>query len=518
MKQNRLTGVAMAILVLCNVALKTVRGAATEQVWTSTVGTTAGSTAQTKSRLAEQSRIVQESSRRIAELVHLRPGTITPNEAEALVQQRIDDEIAVIRQERAKDLEALVLADNHRIELIDQERAIYRVPVNDSDGQSHWFSGRIPAIWHLHQLDPAVFTLAESIRSQPQAAELPKDTRVEAHLLVGGTSAQSKMQPFPGDIDYNETFFVHAPTPAAAGEAMATIVVELVTRTSTDPRLEFDALRIMPLKSRREPETDYKWPAARVLDPTQQSELARQLASVDSGRANTDWRALVADERYIVIGKILGIQALSSISGERFFATEPLRLDFQVLYFGDKVPVTHRDTTLGNYAAHMLDRVSRRVRRGQYLKAAKRTFNFCRATGDLECIVAVTPIFATPEAKVYHHYKVLEAIAMALDPETPSRILTATNARKQLNEAATVIEAKLPVVAGTIPERPQGVAHQLRVIAKAIRARSSDPVGIVEPDANLAQKMHTLLDVELIPIIRLSLKDRVETIVDTYIP
>jgi len=42
-------------------------------------------------------------------------------------------------------------------------------------------------------------------------------------------------------------------------------------------------------------------------------------------------------------------------------------------------------------------------------------------------------------------------------------------------------------------------------------------VGVVEPDANLAKSMHTLLEVELIPIIRLSLKDRVENIVDIFI-
>lgn len=325
------------------------------------------------------------------------------------------------------------------------------------------------------------------------------------------------VQPFPGDIDYNETFVVHAPTPAAAGEAMAAIVVEFVTRTSTDPGLEFDALRIMPLKSRRVNGTDYKWPAARILDPTQRSELARQLASVDSGRANTDWRALVADGRYIVIGKIFGILALSSVTGERFFATEPLRLDFQVLYFGDEAPATHRDITLGNYASHMVERATRQIRREHYLKAAKRSFNFCRAAGDLECMAAVTPIFATPEARVYHNYKVLGAIAMALDPDTPSRILMAANAREQLNEAATVIEANLPVVPGTIPERPKAVANQLRAIAAAIRGRTTDPVGVVEPDATLAKTMNTLLEVELIPMVRLSLKDRAETIVDTYL-
>jgi hypothetical protein len=132
-------------------------------------------------------------------------------------------------------------------------------------------------------------------------------------------------------------------------------------------------------------------------------------------------------------------------------------------------------------------------------------------------MAAVTPIFATPETRVYHTYKVLEAIAMALDPDTPSRILMAVNAREQLNEAATVIEANLPVIPGTIPERPKGVANQLRAIGTAIRGRTTDPVGVVEPDATLAKTMNTLLDVELISIIRLSLKDRVENIVDTYV-
>ncbi len=44
-----------------------------------------------------------------------------------------------------------------------------------------------------------------------------------------------------------------------------------------------------------------------------------------------------------------------------------------------------------------------------------------------------------------------------------------------------------------------------------------DPVGIVEPDAALAERMLNLLDVEVKPMIKLSLKDRVEAIIDTYV-
>lgn len=468
-------------------------------------------------QVEDERRIVQESSRRIAELVRRRPATITPDNEQRLFQEDIDNKIAEIQRERAQALESVVLADNPAIQSIDRQRGIYRVPVADGRGRLQWFSGKIPAIWHLDRLDPAVFTLAESIRSRPQTVDLPSDSRVTSHLLVGGTSAQSMVHPFPGDIDYDETYLVYAPTPAAAGEAMAAIITEFVSRTATDPQLEFDALRVMPRNSRRSPGTDYRWSRARILDLTQRSELARQLASVDGGRVNTDWRALVAGGRYIVIGKIFGITALSSVNGEPFFTTEPLRLDFQVLYFGDEVPATHPNVPLGNYASHMRERAWLQVRREHYLKAAKRSFNFCRAIGDLECMAAVIPIFASPEAEVYHNYKVLEAIAMALDPDTPSRILLATNARDQIHKAATAIEANLPVVPGTIPERPKAVAGQLRDIAAAIRARGSDPAGVVEPDANLAQRMHTLLDVELILMVRLSLKERVEIIVDTFV-
>ncbi len=61
------------------------------------------------------------------------------------------------------------------------------------------------------------------------------------------------------------------------------------------------------------------------------------------------------------------------------------------------------------------------------------------------------------------------------------------------------------------------MAVELLSIASAIQSRSVDPVGIVEPDAALAERMLNLLDVEVTPMIKLSLKDRVEAISDTYV-
>ena len=468
-------------------------------------------------QVEDERQIVQESSQRIAVLVRRRPATITPNAKQRLIQQDIDNKIIEIQRERTQALESVMLADNPAIQSVDPQRGIYHVPIANGRGQLQWFSGRIPAVWHLNHLDPAVFTLAESIRSRPQSVNLPSETLVTSHLLISGTSAQSMVHPYPGDIDYGELFVVHAQNPTAAGEAMAAIIAEFVSRSVNDPSLEFDILRVMPLRSRRSRGADYLWTRNRILDLSQRSELARQLAGLNNGRLNTDWRALVSDQRYIIIGKIFSIKAIDSVSGELFFATAPLHIDFQALYFGNTVPATHQDDSLGSYASIMKKRASIQDRRDKHLKAAKRVFNYCRAIGDIECMDSVIPIFASPEAKVYSNYKVLEAIAVALDPDTSSRILLATNARKQIRNVATAIEENLPVVPGTIPERPKAVADQLRDIASAIRARRTDPAGTVEPDPKLAKRLKTLMNVEIVSMVSLSLKDRVEKIVDTYI-
>lgn len=297
-------------------------------------------------------RIVQESSQHIAELVRLRPAGRARDKGAAVIQQQLDGEIAAIQRERAGALKTVVLADNHGVQLADRERDIYRVVITDGQNRIRWLSGRIPAIWHLHQLDPAVFTLAESIRSRPQAAELPAETQIDTHLLVGGTSAQSLVHAFPGDIDYDETFVVQAPTPAAAGEAMAALFVELVERSALSPNLEFDALHLMVPPARRTVGSDYEWPRSRLLDPTQRQELARQFATLDGGRLNSDWRLLIPGGRYLVIGKIYGVHAINNTTGERLFATQPIGTAYQQVYFGANPAASSEQRTLGDFAAH----------------------------------------------------------------------------------------------------------------------------------------------------------------------
>jgi len=461
--------------------------------------------------VADARRIVQESSQRIAELVRRRPdpGKRPPTPDEKAEQERIDREIAAIQRERSEALVEVVLAENPNVQIVDRARGIYRVPITDGSGRVQWVSGSISVVWHLQQLSPDVFSLGAVIRSRPPAT-LPPGTSVSSHLLVGGSGIQSTVQPFPGDIDFSEEFEIVAPDENAAGAAMAEIIAEFVGRTSTDPNLEFVTLRVMPAKE--DPGTNYKWDQARILDGGQRAELARQLAGSGGGRVNTDWRALVQGGRYIEITKMLSIHAMSSVTGKELLATQPLGTEFQEAYL-DEVPPEVEQMPLGEYASLMRKLAIKEADSGNYLKAAKRAFNYFRAIGNLEAMAAVTPIFATVEARINQHVAVLEAISKALKPATPTRILTADTARARLHDAADLIETSLP----TLPGRGKWIADELRSIAAAIRARDTEPIGMVVPDADLAERLDSMVKLEIKAALNSSLQDRVQPIIDRYV-
>ena len=67
--------------------------------------------------------------------------------------------------------------------------------------------------------------------------------------------------------------------------------------------------------------------------------------------------------------------------------------------------------------------------------------------------------------------------------------------------------------AGTLPERPAAVAQLIREAAAELEA---DETGILRPNVELSERLLTLDEVELVPMIELSLKDRVEAIIETY--
>ncbi len=468
--------------------------------------------------VADARRALQEASQRIAALVRQRPeppSSRRPTPAERAEQERIDLEIATIQRQRSEALVEVVLAENPNVQIVDRSRGIYRVPVTDGSGRVEWIYGSIVVVWHLQRVSPSVFDLRAQIRSRPPAT-LPPDTSVTPRLLVGGSGIQSRVQPFPGDIDFGEEFEITAPTEDAAGAAAAATIAEFVSRTSERPDLEFLYMNIYPAsgsggRTRR-------WRKEEILDRGRRTELAGDLAHLADARINTFWRALVEGGRFIEITKILGIHAISSVTGDEFFRTEPSGAEFQEAYL-DQAPPQLEPVALGRYAALMrrlaLDEAANR----HWLKAAKRAFNYLRAIGNLEGMAAVTPIFSTAQARVNRELAVVEAILSVLRPAAargePSRILRADAARQMLHTAADVVALYLPALPGRRP--PAGIATDMRDVADHIQGAGGNPTGVVVPDAGLADQLNQLKEDEIKPGIELTLADQVSGVIETYI-
>ena len=273
----------------------------------------------------------------------------------------------------------------------------------------------------------------------------------------------------------------------------------------------------MPLPEQHEEGIDYSWPLARILDPTQKSELVRQLARIDGGRLNSDWRALVLGGRFVMVGKFFSIHALSSTTNKPLFTTQLLGTEYQQAFFGAERPPAVRYQKLGEYASLMRQLALKEVKRKNYLKATKRAFNYFRSIGDLEAMAEISNIFSQPEARIIQQSAIVGAISTALDPATPSRILPAAIARDQLLKTAMVIRADLPIVPGGNLDHRLQAAGMLHAIASDIRGRQSDPAGIVEPDEALAQRLDKLMEETIKPVVRARLKDRVDAIFLKYI-
>ena len=462
--------------------------------------------------------IIQQYSQKIAALVAERPvinfsrEIATPAEFE--LQLRLDAEIRSLRLNRRPVLIELVKSLYPAVDVLNHDQGLLTAPIVDDSGKVQKIFGSVLPMWHIQGIDQTVLTLAPAVSFQPDSAVLPASTKVKGRLLLGGTTSQNAVHPYPGDIDFAEELIIYAPSESAAEEAMAAAVVEFVARSLREPNVEFDTLIVFPAAESRNSNAEYKWSAERVLDPSQRRELVRQLASTKGlGRINSNWRALTVDGRYIVIGKIFRFVAKHGQTGKQIFSTYPMAVDFQEVYLGEK-PVVYEDLSLGEYASLMRSLAKKEASLNNYLKAAKRTFNYSRAIGDLKLMEAVIPIFSTPEARINAAINTLEAVAMALDPATASSILTVKSAKAQLIKTATLIKDNLFVAPGTIPSRPTESAKVLQDIASELRSRTDQP-GILKPNQDLAEQLENLIEVEIEPMIKLALKSRVSLIIDS---
>src|SRR5206468_5415446 len=119
---------------------------------------------------------------------------------------------------------------------------------------------------------------------------------------------------------------------------------------------------------------------------------------------------------------------------------------------------------------------------GNWLKAAKRAYNYFSTIGDTAHMTALEPVFRTPEAHVEQYASVVDGISIVLSPkdmkvdQPNTRIITVTEARRQIAIVADVVRRELPAAGGT-GRSPAQIAADLLNHAAALTPRPTSTRG-----------------------------------------
>jgi hypothetical protein len=372
----------------------------------------------------------------------------------------------------------VVLAENPQAEVVDRSRGIYRVPVTDDQGNTRYVYGSILVAWHLQEVSPSVWRLGAQIGAQPG------QPGVTTRLSAAGTAVQGRVQPFPGDVDFVEEIDIEAPNRIEAGRALARTVIGFVVRNEGNPELEFVQLVIMYFRAR---DTGRGRPATSAFE-----NLAEQISFADRN-INTFWRTFV-DGRFVDITKVLSVLAMNA-AGETLIAT-PRQGRMSGAYLDE--PARIPPGSLGQFAANMRDSALELAAGGNWLKAAKRAYNYFTVTGNLQAMAELEPVFRTDQARVNQQAAVLEAIVRALLEQT--RVLTRAEAQRQLAGAADEIEGL--AAAPNVRPAPGEIAGRIRDLSGRLQAlpsgvlKANDAQGQTLRDLQKATKKHINRGVE----------------------
>jgi len=149
--------------------------------------------------------------------------------------------------------------------------------------------------------------------------------------------------------------------------------------------------------------------------------------------------------------------------------------DFNLAFLDD--PGEIPPTSLAKFAAAMGAAAIDQADKGQWLKAAKRAFNYFSTIGDLAGMNELQPVFSMPQTRIEQFATVIDGIQIALAEtdlgvkQPRSRIITRDEALHQVERVAAEVETGLPRVPGKTA--PEAIARDLRDLALRFEARDT---------------------------------------------
>jgi hypothetical protein len=335
-------------------------------------------------------------------------------------------------------------------------------------------------------------------RRLAQRVRATRRSNVESAIAIAGSSAQGKVQLFPGDNDFFERVNIKAATIDEARQLLRDVVRETAIRAFQEPdivllevNLGVYAVAVIERGTRRDAGDPISWQpsdvaagyivVARADDPQQSITIKWNEVQAGLGWTYLGWIVADRDSGQIALASnMLDVTweapdgTLTSLDGsiDPFF--QEIYLDAAALPVFTKL-IKHVDPNAMKAYIHAM--------RGQVLhytqqepnfgKASKRLYNLFRLTDQLEAAAYVRELFDEPGACLYQVPGLLEAIDAAHDESSGI-------------DRGTIIR-QIDQVIHTVEAAQIGSAAD-KMIAELIRLR-----GEVEDHSSPAQDWETLL-------------------------
>jgi len=283
---------------------------------------------------------------------------------------------------------------------------------------------------------------------------------VETALAISGSSAQSKVQTYPGDMDFFERVNILAPGREEACRILARLMREKALSSRRGPTHQLIQVRFgnYPITVMREGKTckagtSVTWTAdeiyagqfeAALLDGTAVSVQWDDVA-MDPGWCKLDW--VVADR---IRGGLSNASNMLDVTweapdGKIVPLDGYLDAYFQEVYLdATSIPIFAKlaqqvsADALDNYVEQLEKEVKKYVSAdpANYGKAAKRMYNVFRLTGRFEEAAFLRELFDEPAAMLYQVWSLIRTVEEACNPDSPISIEDALAQTDQLILAA----------------------------------------------------------------------------------
>jgi hypothetical protein len=307
---------------------------------------------------------------------------------------------------------------------------------------------------------------------------------VETALALSGSAAQSKIQTYPGDVDYFERVNIITETREEACRILGDLMREKALSTFRGPNYElmevrlgsypFDVIRDANLESAGSP---ISWSpkdieAGLIKGTTPDGEAAEitwEQAAQDPGWCKLDW--VVSDpvrKQLVNASNMLDVTweaadgSITPLDGylDSFF--QEVYLDAESIPIFSKLVKHVSGDALDDYVSQLKREVKKYVTKNpNYGKAAKRLYNIFRMTGRYPEAAYLRELFDEPTTMLYQVWALIRTIDESFQPGSEIEVETLLGQADQLILAVTeVLEGEKEVEIVRMLLRLRGLLDQ----------------------------------------------------------